>query len=135
MDFSNIILVAIVALIILFGLYVLLHKKKRFQTKDIQYISRHWKQITQEKNNNPEHAIMNADKLLSFALKKAGFNGSVAEQLKKAKAIFSDLDGIWSAHKLRNKIAHEVGFSVSDKESNYALNQFKKAFKDLGISL
>ena len=55
--------------------------------------------------------------------------------MKKAGQLFSDRNGIWSAHKLRNRIAHELDVKVSEKETRTALTQFKKALRDLGIKL
>jgi hypothetical protein len=47
--------------------------------------------------------------------------------------IYSDLDGIWSAHKLRNKIAHQLDYNISQTTAKSALKEFEKAFKDLGL--
>ncbi|EKD64900.1 MAG: hypothetical protein ACD_50C00256G0002 [uncultured bacterium] len=49
--------------------------------------------------------------------------------------MFSDLNGVWFAHKLRNKIAHELDSRVSMGEAKRALAAFKRAFVDLGVKI
>ncbi len=109
-------------------------KSKKFSKYDEKYIRQHWENVLGEVNYNPGRAVLDADKILDYALKKKGYTGSVGEKLKVSNAHFSDLNGVWSAHKLRNKIAHELG-DVSKKDANRALGQFKRALKDLGVNL
>ncbi len=108
--------------------------KNKFSEKDLYYIRSHWVKIIDSFNAHPKHAILDADKLLDFALKKHGFNGSLGEKLKKSGSKFSNLNGLWNAHKLRNRIAHELG-DVNKNEAKNALYQFKRALNDLGSKL
>ena len=78
-------------------------------------------------------AILNADKLLDSALRERRFRGNtMAERLKSASSTFRNRDSIWSAHKLRNRIAHEDGVVVGDDQAQRALNTFKSGLRDLG---
>lgn len=78
-------------------------------------------------------AVLNADKLVDQALKESGIMGeTMGERLKGSASKFSDLNGLWSAHKLRNRIAHESDVNVTYDEARQALNSFRKALKDLG---
>lgn len=78
-------------------------------------------------------AILNADKLLDEALKERGIKGeTMGERMKAAKATWSNANNVWSAHKLRNQIAHESDIVVSYDQARRALSGFKKALKDLG---
>lgn len=78
-------------------------------------------------------AILNADKLVDEALRDRGFRGeTMGERMKNAAQIFSDRNGIWTAHKLRNQIAHEVDVHISYEQARHALINFKRALKDLG---
>jgi len=132
--------IVILILFILFDILVvafILYRKRalnKFSDKDLYYIQSHWIKIIDSFSAHPKHAILDADKLLDFALKKNGFEGSLGEKLKKSGPRFSDLNGVWSAHKLRNQIAHELG-DIDKNEAKKALSQFKKALNDLGAKL
>lgn len=78
-------------------------------------------------------AILNADKLLDAALKARGFAGeTMGERMKNARSSFSNNNAVWTAHKLRNQIAHESDVNIKPKTARYALKAFKKGLKDLG---
>lgn len=78
-------------------------------------------------------AVLNADKLLDHALKEAGYKGqTMGERLKSAKQIFSNRNAVWSAHKLRNQIAHETDVRVEFDAARRAIASFKQALKDVG---
>lgn len=135
MDFSLIILGVVVILIVLFGVYVLRYRKQRLNSRSIKEIQKLWTPLESLVKDHPDQAILKADKLLDHALKKAGYTGTLGEKLKKARAIFHDLDGLWAAHKLRNRIAHEVHIQVTERQAAHAMKAFKKALNDLGIPL
>jgi hypothetical protein len=129
-------LITIVGLAVLLALFVFVaSRRKGFFSADQEMFRSHWKALQHHIADHPSQAILDADKLLDLALKKRGYVGSVGDKLKSAKVMFSDLDGIWSAHKLRNKVAHEVGFEPSEKQADAALSQFKQGLVDLGVSL
>jgi len=56
----------------------------------------------------------------------------MGERMKNSAPMFSDRNGIWTAHKLRNTIAHESDVNVTYDEARLALQAFRKALKDLG---
>lgn len=77
--------------------------------------------------------VLNADKLVDQALRERGTRGkTMGERMKNAAPTFSDRNGIWTAHKLRNRIAHESDATVTYGEAKYALSCFRQALKDLG---
>lgn len=88
--------------------------------------------------NNPasfEVAVIGADKLFDQAMRESGWSGeNFGERLKNSghKLPKNDLDGVWQAHKLRNRIAHETNVKVSYPQTKAALNGFKRGLKDLG---
>ena len=115
----------------------LLYKKskaKSFSSQELHYMRSHWIRIIDSFKSHGRESIMDADKLLDYALAKRGFEGTLGEKLKKAGPRFSDLNGIWTAHKLRNQIAHEL-VDLNLLEAKNALFQFKKALNDLGVGL
>jgi len=100
-----------------------------------KYRSR-WLAITQGANTSPDSwqfAIMNADKLLDTALKERGIAGTtMGERLKNSGSHLRNIDGVWRAHKLRNRIAHDDSVAVTKRQANDALKIFKQALTDLG---
>jgi hypothetical protein len=94
-----------------------------------------WLSIEQSLTNDPSSlqlAVLNADKLVDAALKARGHRGdTMGERMKSAKNVFSDRNGIWYAHKLRNQIAHEQSVNLSVGQTKKALQAFKRALKDL----
>ncbi len=83
--------------------------------------------------NTYQLCVLNADKLLDQALRDLGVKGNtMGERLKNSVSLYSDRNGIWTAHKLRNVIAHEPGATVSYQQAKQALVYFRQALKDLG---
>jgi hypothetical protein len=52
--------------------------------------------------------------------------------MRNAAVSFKDKNSLWTAHKLRNRIAHETDAVVGYNDARYALACYKKALKDLG---
>ena len=75
--------------------------------------------------------VLEGDKVLDHALQLSGFQGSMADKLRKAGPRFSNVQGVWDAHKLRNSIAHEVNTPLSAKEASRAMTAFEKGLRDL----
>lgn len=88
------------------------------------------------KKDNPDtyqKAIIDADKLLDHALKERGFKGNtMGERMKSADKTWKNANYIWSAHKIRNKIVHEVDAHVPYELSVRSLEAYKQALKDVG---
>ncbi len=102
-----------------------------------KYQSR-WLEIERKaKSGNPDGwhmAILNADKLLDQALKETGSRGkTMGERMKDRQSAWSHPNVVWSAHKLRNSIAHDEQVEVSEKTVSRALAGFKQALMDLGV--
>lgn len=90
--------------------------------------------INRDNSASYQFAILSADKLLDKALKESGVAGeTMGERLKHSDKLFQDINGVWAAHKLRNRIAHEVGGGEINKVvARRMLAIYKKALKDLG---
>lgn len=76
--------------------------------------------------------VVEADKVLDEALRLLGYAGSLGEKLKKAGPRFSDLNGLWTAHKLRNSLVHDLSAVPRDADVERAISSFRKALLDLG---
>jgi hypothetical protein len=78
-------------------------------------------------------AIINADKLVDEALKRRKYKGkTMGERMVTAQRDFSDNDGIWFAHKLRNRLVHEADTKLKETDVKKALVGLRQALKDMG---
>ncbi|MEK7218489.1 MAG: hypothetical protein AAB728_03415 [Patescibacteria group bacterium] len=107
--------VVVVAALIVAGIAV----RARWQKHRLRGASRarvlsRWKQAMLQQD--PHRRLMEADTVLDAILTELGYSGSVGEKLRKAGRFVPSLDGVWKAHKLRNRIAHEVGTSIPERE-------------------
>ena len=130
------VIIILVVILITFVLSLYVFIKNAFTDKlndaDIVYVKGHWFDILDIVEDDPVKAIVDADKVLDYVLTRNGFSGSLGEKLKAAAPRFSDLNGIWNAHKLRNRLVHEF-IEIDIVEIDRALKQFKKAFRNLGV--
>lgn len=128
-------LIAIVLVGIMVFIAVSLTSKKRYSFEKEEYQAA-WLHIenslTKDNKASYSAAVIEADKLLDKALNEMGVPGkTMGERLKKSSTRFSQLNAVWHAHKLRNQIAHEHGFSLEYTQAKHALASFKQALKDL----
>lgn len=110
-------------------------RRKALPARDLRLVISEWRQLEQKVYREPKNALMEADKVLDFVLKKKGYTGQLGDKLKAAQGVFSNIDHVWEAHKLRNRAVHEMGFNLGVEEAKRALGYFKKALWDLGIRL
>lgn len=116
---------------------VIMLTKKGGSTLDVDKYRLRWLAIEKQLNRNePSSAqlcVLNADKLLDQALKERGVKGeTMGERMKTARETWSNANGVWTAHKLRNQIAHESDIQVNYDDARRALSSFKQALKDIG---
>jgi len=65
--------------------------------------------------------VLAVDVVLDIALTELGFAGSLGEKLKKAGPRIPNLQAVWDAHKLRNRLAHEHGASIDRSQVDRAV--------------
>ena len=80
-------------------------------------------------------AVLRADALLNDILRDRGYEGTtMAERLKIVDpTTLPSLDEVWSAHRLRNMIAHDPLEQHTRETIMAALRSYKRALKDLGL--
>lgn len=137
MEFSVIVFgIAIVIVGILIFFAILLTSKKAYSFNKEEYQADFLRIENALSKDNPlsySITVVDADKLLDKALCEMGVPGkTMGDRLKKSSERFSQLNAVWYAHKLRNQIAHEHGFSLEYPQARHALQTFKQALKDLG---
>lgn len=124
-----------IAVLLALEIFLIWRRKRGFSKRDRALVHSEWGAIRKKTDRDPKHAVIEADKLLDFVLKKRGFEGSLGDKLQRAEKYFSHFDEVWTAHKLRNRCVHEVGFDITEGEARKALSQYKQALWDLGVKL
>lgn len=77
--------------------------------------------------------ILDADKLLDKALRERKFRGeTMGARMKAAQTTWKNSNHVWSAHKIRNRIAHETDIQLTYEMAARSLAAFKQGLKDLG---
>lgn len=150
----------IVAIIVISGLlYVVLkqkasknpkqasHKPDKPSSRDnaisgqlnYELVKTKWADIVAMQNNGAsglKNALIEADKLLDYVMVHKGFSGeTMGDRLKSGGSRFTNLNGVWAAHKLRNQIAHEVEHDIVPEQLKNAITIFKSAIQELGVQL
>lgn len=137
MDASVVVLFVAILIVAVLLLVVIAVTRKGPKELDVDKYRVRWLQIEQqlarENPNTYQMTILEADKLLDMALKERGVKGdTMGERMKAELSTWSNANAVWSAHKLRNQIAHEPGFTVAYDDVRRALGAFKQALKDEG---
>jgi hypothetical protein len=128
------ILLGILALVLIVTpiIYIKFIKKS---TLDRELFKKRWQEIYRllGTGDGQSLSIIEADKLLDKALIDLRIKGkTLGERMVSAQNKFSNVDHVWRAHKLRNKMVHESGFKPKPVDIKDALLGFRTALKDLG---
>ncbi len=120
---------------ILFAVIALTKKGPR--QLDVEKYRSKWlaieRQLTRDNVGSYSLSVLEADKLLDQALKDRGISGeTMGARLKQLQKTWSNANSVWSAHKLRNQIAHESEVKINYDSARRALSSFKQALKDVG---
>lgn len=110
---------------------------------DKKVVQEKWQEIeiimSQGGHSNFQSAVIEADKLLDYALKSLVGNKNrqnMGERLKLARQKFSDYEiyqGVWEAHKVRNQLMHETHYELHSAVAKKTIEQFKRGFRNLGM--
>jgi hypothetical protein len=80
-------------------------------------------------------AVIEADTIVDDALARAGFPGATfGDRLSNIQpgALLS-LDGVWWAHKIRNRLAHESDYFLRYTEARQAVGYYEAALSELQL--
>lgn len=126
-------IIPVIILVLLVGISILIiyFYKRRITLQDIEWFKSHWNSII--KSEDPNYAILEADKLLHKAFIKNGYTGSIGDCLRKYGSKHKKSLGY--AHGIRNKIAHELNYKISYDDMKKILLIYKNAIKELRIHL
>lgn len=111
--------------------------KYRHIIKHREIIRKKWGKLLEKIKSGDERdlrlAIIEADSLVYEVLKEHGHPGEdMGESLKSIHpSEIDNLNDLWSAHKTRNKIAHEADFHLSAEEANKIIEIYHKTMEEL----
>ncbi|MBD3328352.1 hypothetical protein GF340_03545 [Candidatus Peregrinibacteria bacterium] len=108
----------------------LTRKKRRISAKTRMLIE---EKIQKLKNGDKNRGMIELDIILTNLLKMNGLKGTTGEMLKNSSGLIKDYNSLWHAHKIRNKIAHEMDYKISEHDFKKNMNVYLRAFKDLGL--
>jgi len=141
--FSVICLIAIIYLISKINLFweTVGRIKENYSFSDLseKRVLKAWKEIEEKmkggRKTEMKLAIIEADRVLDEVLKVAGYKGeTIAERMEKVTpAQLTNIDKVWRAHKIRNRIVHESEFNISEQEVEEVIKTYKKAFQEFGL--
>ena len=78
-----------------------------------------------------EKRILSYDKILDQILKEKKYSWTMWEKMKKFWINFLNQNEIWFAHKMRNKIAHEINPKISEKDFLKAEKVFLREIRNI----
>jgi hypothetical protein len=99
-------------------------------------LSHRWENVIRHiestNQNDWKQAILEADMMLDDILTNMGYRGeSVGEKLKRVvKGDFASIRDAWDAHMVRNSIAHEPNFNLTQHVALATINLYKKVFEE-----
>lgn len=88
--------------------------------------------IESQNPNDWKIAIIEADAILDEMVDSMGYNGeSLGEKLKGVEqSDFTTLNNAWEAHKVRNMIAHEASYQLSEREARRVVDLYRTVFEE-----
>jgi hypothetical protein len=79
-------------------------------------------------------AIIEADKIVDDVLKSRFPGDTMGERLMNIdKTKLLSIDGLWEAHKLRNRLAHEPNAFIRHAEALRAIRLYETTLRELGV--
>jgi hypothetical protein len=87
------------------------------------------------RENDWKQAVMEADKLVDVALKDTGFPGETfGDRLTNIQpGTLISLDGLWWAHRVRNRVAHEMDYFLRYTEARQAISYYEAVLNELQL--
>jgi hypothetical protein len=88
--------------------------------------------IGSDNPNDWKLAILEADKVLEMVVNTFAVPGdNMGDKMKNIeRGDFQTLEEAWQAHKVRNRIAHEQNFHISQREARIAVDNYEKVFRE-----
>ncbi len=143
MNIVDVFVFGVALIVVIAGFFVMAKRsfgsknRNDFRIEDREAWAKRWAELEGWLSQGESHwqvAIIEADKLLDRVLKSMHLHGdTMGERLKFLTLTRTDLKFVWSAHLLRNRLAHESNFQLNRRMAAEALNTYKQALKKLGV--
>src|SRR3989338_6544681 len=110
--------------------------RRTVASQDIPRTQLRWNRVLEQANaTNPESwrlAILEADIILNELLDMQGYKGeTIADKMKQVdRNKFNSIESAWDAHKIRNRIAHEGGLTLTPREVRNAITLYERVFRE-----
>lgn len=147
LKFSSIIISIILSLGIVVVLYKIIYLRRKRIIHLADFLKKEeipearenrWLEIEKRlESENPADwkiAIIEADSIIDDIVQRIGYKGeNLGERLKNIEpSDFDNLQNVWEAHKVRNRIVHEAEkFELTKEEARAVLEKYKKALREL----
>jgi len=108
-------------------------------TVDNKRVLRAWAKIMERMKTGQEAemrlAIIEADQILDEILKVSGYIGkTMADRSGQLSSVnLSNIEMVWRAHKVRNRLVHEADYSISRVEVEEYIKVYEKAFREFKL--
>lgn len=120
--------IGVVLGIIALGALMLWKMRRRgLSASDKSILQNSWKKAAAQ--SDPHRRLLDADNVVCDLLGRLGYTGSMGDRLKKAGPRIRNLQALWTAHKLRNRIAHEPGFEAPPSEVQRAVSSLESVLR------
>jgi hypothetical protein len=132
MNINEVIIGFIIFGIIIFLLVIFFDSLKKSSKPEWMEISKKKLNEILKSKSEIKYQIIELDKLLEYILKESfNLEKPFGEILKEKRSTFEkiELNNIWTAHKLRNKLVHDISFNGSKSEYSEAKNILIKTIK------
>ncbi|HPN67569.1 MAG TPA: hypothetical protein PLZ62_02850 [bacterium] len=133
------IILGLALLLALMAMWLILWAKPKGKRLKQSGFEKYWQQVIKISNqDNPsakKQAIIEADKVLDLIARSMVEGENLGDRLRKMEKIFYHRERYqqaWTAHKVRNKIAHEIDYNLSESEYSMVMSNYRKVFEDLG---
>jgi len=140
--FSILFLIGIVYVMIEINIFSKIRRTLRIIIKARHFpkkIEKKWQKIDNklksDQESNLKLAVIEADKFFDNIFKNIGYMGKdMGGRLEKiTSSQISNIDDIWSAHKIRNKIVHDMDYKLIPVDAQRAVKAFEQALKELEV--
>jgi len=110
-----------------------------FSRLDEKRVLRAWQKVKARLATQQEAerrlAVVEADLILDEVIKISGYQGeTMGDRLKQlTPANLSNIERVWRAHKIRNRIVHEPDFAITSMEAEEMVDIYHKALQEFGL--